>query len=74
MPGEEKLVAQAPAVVRLLAEEAVTALAGLVGDFLLGDRAFTARPHPKRAPAGNDYDHLSRLAEWAGAEDARGPA
>ncbi|RAI60622.1 double-strand break repair protein AddB [Roseicella frigidaeris] len=73
-PGEEKLVAQDPAVVRLLAEEAVTALAGLVGDFLLGDRPFTARPHPKRAPAGNDYDHLSRLAEWAGAEDARGPA
>ena len=73
-PGEEKPMAQDPAVVRLLAEEAVTALAGLVGDFLLGDRPFTARPHPRRAPAGNDYDHLSRLAEWAGAEDARGPA
>jgi ATP-dependent helicase/nuclease subunit B len=73
-PGEEKAAAEDVLLVRQLADAAQTALIGLVADFLLGDRPFTARPHPKRAPAGSDYDHLSRLAEWAGAEDARGPA
>ena len=42
----------------------------LADRFLFGDAAFTARPHPGRAPPGGDYDHLSRLAEWSGAEDA----
>jgi ATP-dependent helicase/nuclease subunit B len=74
VPGEEKRAAEGAPLVRQLAEDARVALLGLVGEFLLGDRAFVARPHPKRAPAGSDYDHLSRLAEWAGAEDARGPA
>jgi ATP-dependent helicase/nuclease subunit B len=73
-PGEEKPAAEDKALVRQLADAAQTALIDLVGGFLLGDRPFTARPHPKRAPAGSDYDHLSRLAEWAGAEDARGGA
>ena len=73
-PGEVKPAAEDRVLVRQLADAAQTALIGLVGDFLLGSRPFTARPHPKRAPAGNDYDHLSRLAEWAGAEDARGEA
>ncbi|SDB69572.1 double-strand break repair protein AddB [Belnapia rosea] len=70
-PGEEKPAAEDKLLVRQLADAAQTALIELIGDFLLGDRPFTARPHPKRAPAGDDYDHLSRLAEWAGAEDAR---
>lgn len=73
-PGEVKAAAEDKLLVRQLADMAQTALIDLVGDFLLGDRPFTARPHPKRAPAGDDYDHLSRLAEWAGAEDARGGA
>ncbi|MBK1662618.1 PD-(D/E)XK nuclease family protein, partial [Paracraurococcus ruber] len=70
VPGEEKVMARDPAVVRLLADDALNELTGLIGAFLLGTRAFVARPHPKRAPAGSDYDHLSRIAEWAGAEDA----
>ena len=74
VPGEERRVAEGGPLVAQLAEDARSALHGLVGEFLVGDRAFVARPHPKRAPAGNDYDHLSRLAEWAGAEDARGEA
>jgi ATP-dependent helicase/nuclease subunit B len=71
-PGEERMAAEGAELVRALGDQAQTALLGLVSDFLLGNRAFVARPHPKRAPAGSDYDHLSRLAEWAGAEDARG--
>jgi ATP-dependent helicase/nuclease subunit B len=45
------------------------AAAALVGRYLLERRPFTARPHPLRAARGGDYDHLSRIAEWAGAED-----
>jgi ATP-dependent helicase/nuclease subunit B len=70
-PGEEKAAVTEAWLVRQIAGQAQTALMGLIADFLLGNRAFVARPHPKRAPAGSDYDHLSRLAEWAGAEDAR---
>lgn len=44
----------------------------LAADYLLGLRPFTARPHPARQPAGSDYDHLSRLGEWAGAQEATG--
>jgi ATP-dependent helicase/nuclease subunit B len=51
-----------------VSEEAFEALNGLVQDFLLGDRPFLARPHPARAPKGDEYDHLSRIAEWGGAE------
>jgi ATP-dependent helicase/nuclease subunit B len=52
-----------------LAAESLENLAALVDRFLLGDAPFTARPHPLRAPRGGDYDHLSRIAEWAEAED-----
>ncbi|MBB5692111.1 double-strand break repair protein AddB [Muricoccus pecuniae] len=51
-----------------VSENAFEALNTLVQDFLLGDRPFLARPHPARAPKGDEYDHLSRLAEWGGAE------
>ena len=44
----------------------------LAADYLLGLKPFTARPHPARQPAGSDYDHLSRLGEWAGAQEATG--
>jgi len=48
-------------------EEAFEALNTLATEFLLGDRPFLARPHPGRAPRGDEYDHLSRRAEWGGA-------
>lgn len=44
----------------------------LAMDYLLGTRPFLARPHPGRQPAGSDYDHLARLGEWAGAQEATG--
>ena len=46
----------------------------LAARYLLGEAPFTARPHPARRPVAGDYDHLSRLAEWSGAEDAGGSA
>jgi ATP-dependent helicase/nuclease subunit B len=52
-----------------LAEGNREAAAALATRFLLTETPFTARPHPLRAPRGGDYDHLSRLAEWAGAEE-----
>jgi ATP-dependent helicase/nuclease subunit B len=55
-----------------LADAALAELHHLVTAFLWGERAFLARPHPNRKPAGSDYDHLSRLAEWSGSEDGEG--
>jgi ATP-dependent helicase/nuclease subunit B len=37
-------------------------------DFLLGDRGFTARPHPRR-DGRPDYDHLARRDEWAAEQE-----
>jgi ATP-dependent helicase/nuclease subunit B len=54
------------------AETAWESTRRLAADYLLGTKPFTARPHPARAPAGSDYDHLSRLGEWAGAQEATG--
>jgi len=51
------------------AETAWEATRRLAADYLLGRRAFLARPHPGRQPAGSDYDHLARLGEWAGAQE-----
>ncbi len=61
-------IAKDAAVVPALAAAARQGLTELVSAFLLGDRAFLARPHPKREPAGKDYDHLARLAEWHNAD------
>ena len=58
------------AAIEAAAAHALDRLRGLADRFLFGDAPFTARPHPARAPAGGEYDHLSRLAEWSGAEDA----
>ena len=44
-------------------------LHALADRFLFGQAPFTARPHAGRAPAGGDYDHLARVAEWANADD-----
>lgn len=57
-----------------LADAHLLKLRELVDRFLWGSAPFTARPHPAREPAGKEYDHLSRIAEWASAEDAGGEA
>jgi len=36
----------------------------LCEDYLLGDKAFTAKLHPEFAARYSDYDHLARVAEW----------
>ncbi|MGK7860938.1 double-strand break repair protein AddB [Falsiroseomonas sp. E2-1-a4] len=66
--GEEKQMLSEPEDVAELASAAIERLGALVDRFLLGDAAFTARPHPGRKTRGGDYDHLSRVAEWADAE------
>jgi ATP-dependent helicase/nuclease subunit B len=68
-PGEVKHMMEEEADIAVLAAAALDNLGRLVDRFLLGDAAFVARPHPGRAPRGEDYDHLARIAEWADAED-----
>ncbi len=69
-PGKQALLFTEAEDVAGLAADALDRLGALVDGFLLGTRPFLARPHPARAPRGTDYDHLSRLAEWAEAEEA----
>jgi ATP-dependent helicase/nuclease subunit B len=69
-PGEVRTVMHEAHAVEAAAGHAVERLRDLADRFLFGDAPFTARPHPGRTPAGREYDHLSRLAEWSGAEDA----
>ncbi|WP_135465707.1 double-strand break repair protein AddB [Crenalkalicoccus roseus] len=69
-PGEVRVVSREAQEIAHLAEQALGELRRLVGRYLLGAAPFTARPHPGRRPAGTEYEHLSRLGEWAGAEDA----
>jgi ATP-dependent helicase/nuclease subunit B len=68
-PGQVQPMFTEPEDIARVAAEALERLGDLVDRFLLGDAAFTARPHPARVPRGGDYDHLSRIAEWADAED-----
>jgi ATP-dependent helicase/nuclease subunit B len=68
-PGAVKLMATEAEDVAALAHSSLGNLGRLVDRFLLGEAPFVARPHPARAPRGGDYDHLSRIAEWAEAED-----
>lgn len=70
--GEEKQMLSEAAEVAELAGAAMARLGALVDRFLLGDAAFAARPHPGRKTRGGDYDHLSRIAEWADAEGDEG--
>ncbi|MGX9966617.1 double-strand break repair protein AddB [Roseomonas sp. F4] len=70
--GEVKGMLSEPEDVAALAAQALDSLGRLVDRFLLGDAAFPARPHPGRAARGGDYDHLSRIAEWADAEAEEG--
>jgi ATP-dependent helicase/nuclease subunit B len=68
-PGEVKAMLTEPEDVERAADDALDRLGLLVDRFLLGDAAFMARPHPGRGTRGDDYDHLSRVAEWADAEE-----
>ena len=68
-PGEVKPMLDEAEDIATLAAQSVDNLGRLVDRFLLGEAPFLARPHPARAPRGGDYDHLSRIAEWADAED-----
>jgi ATP-dependent helicase/nuclease subunit B len=68
-PGEVRHMATEAEDIAALAAASVENLGRLVDRFLLGDAPFLARPHPARTPRGGDYDHLSRIAEWAEAED-----
>ncbi|WP_137179690.1 double-strand break repair protein AddB [Roseomonas sp. AR75] len=68
-PGTVKPMETEAQEIADLAEDSLRRLGDLVDKFLLGEAPFTARPHPLRAPRGGDYDHLSRIAEWAAAED-----
>jgi ATP-dependent helicase/nuclease subunit B len=68
-PGEVRPMLEEAAEIAELAALSLDRLGLLVDRFLLGDAPFIARPHPARAPKGSDYNHLSRIAEWADAED-----
>ncbi len=69
-PGEVRTAMREAHAIDAAAAHALDRLRELAERFLFGTAPFTARPHPGRAPAGGEYDHLSRLAEWSGAEDA----
>ena len=52
-----------------LADDALDQTEALLHGFLLGSRAFLARPHPARSPVRTDHDHLARVAEWGASEE-----
>jgi len=72
VPGQVKDLTDGKSAVNgaEMVEEARERLAGLATRFLLGEAPFTARPHPKRAPKGDDYAHLARIEEWGVEEGA----
>ena len=69
-PGKVHPVSTERDEIAQLGQEAMEKVGALAARFLLGAAPFTAWPHPGREAAGDDYLHLSRRAEWAGAEDA----
>jgi ATP-dependent helicase/nuclease subunit B len=68
-PGEVPKLDLSPAEISAAANDATAQLRQLAERFLWGEAPFLARPHPGRKPAGEDYDHLSRLAEWSAADE-----
>jgi ATP-dependent helicase/nuclease subunit B len=69
--GEVRTVREGREDVRDLAERTLESAAALAERFLLReDTAFPSHPHPGRIARSGHYDHLARVAEWAGAEDA----
>lgn len=63
--GAERLVKDDP---KMLADEALAGLQGLIDAFSREDTPYLARPHPEKAPGWSDYLHLARVKEWAAAE------
>jgi ATP-dependent helicase/nuclease subunit B len=53
-----------------LAEAALAGLARLVAAFDDPATPYACQPRPERAPRFNDYDHLSRIAEWSAGSDS----
>jgi ATP-dependent helicase/nuclease subunit B len=68
-PGEVPKLDLSPAEISAAADDATARLREVAERFLWGDAEFLARPHPGRKPAGEEYDHLSRLAEWSAADE-----
>jgi ATP-dependent helicase/nuclease subunit B len=64
--GEVRPVKGDPAT---LAADALDNTEALLRGFLLGNRRFLARPHPRRKPQRTDHDHLARTAEWGNGEE-----
>ncbi len=52
-----------------LAVQALDGLRRLIATFDDPATPYACQPHPARAPRFNDYDHLSRIAEWSVAGD-----
>jgi ATP-dependent helicase/nuclease subunit B len=68
-PGEEENLGAAAKDGRLYADLARERITALAERMLLGDAPFESRPHPARGTAGDDYDHLGRVAEWASGDE-----
>ncbi|MEQ8355660.1 MAG: double-strand break repair protein AddB [Kiloniellaceae bacterium] len=66
-PGE--VLAASKADPEGLAAEALEGLKRLVAEFDNPATPYACRPRPELAPRFSDYDHLSRLAEWAAGSD-----
>jgi ATP-dependent helicase/nuclease subunit B len=66
-PGE--IIAASKGDPTQLAAEALEGLKRLVETFDDPATPYACQPHPARAPRFNDYDHLSRIAEWSVAGD-----
>lgn len=52
------------------ADRTWSGFAELIGKYLRGERGFTARLAMEQSVHGSDYDHLSRMGEWAPTEPA----
>lgn len=53
-----------------LAEAALAGLTSLVSTFDDPATPYACQPRPERAPRFNDYEHLSRIAEWSVGNEA----
>jgi ATP-dependent helicase/nuclease subunit B len=69
-PGEVRTIAETRGEVGTLVEVNLEGARALALRFLLGTAPFASHPHPGRLSRSGDYDHLARVAEWAGAEEA----
>lgn len=56
-----------------LANDARDGLTALISAYADAETPYTAVPNPVKAPRFNDYEHLARIAEWAGVLDTDTP-